>query len=104
MAPARGEIVSHAETVVERLIPESADRIIYRATVTDPLVYTRPRTNENPLNRDDGTNDFLAFVGSTIQFHGPADRYSLNGATAIATLYTTATASTPQRGRRSCRA
>ena len=48
-----GEIVSHAETVVERLIPESADRIIYRATVTDPLVYTRPWTIEIPLNRDD---------------------------------------------------
>jgi hypothetical protein len=48
-----GEIVSHAETVVERFIPESADRIIYRATVTDPIVYTRPWTIEIPLNRDD---------------------------------------------------
>jgi hypothetical protein len=48
-----GEIVSHAETVVERFIPESADRIIYRATVTDPIVYTRPWTIEIPLNRQD---------------------------------------------------
>jgi hypothetical protein len=48
-----GEIVSHAETVVERFIPQSADRVLYRATVTDPLVYTRPWTIEIPLNRQD---------------------------------------------------
>ena len=46
-----GEIVSHAETVVERFIPVDADNITYRATVTDPLVYTRPWTIEVPLNR-----------------------------------------------------
>jgi len=34
-------------------------------------------------------------VNQTIQFHGVADRYTLNGATAVATLYSTATASTP---------
>ncbi|PYR93364.1 MAG: hypothetical protein DMF84_10265 [Acidobacteria bacterium] len=33
-------------------------------------------------------------VGETIQFHGTADRYTLNGATAVATLYSTATAAT----------
>jgi Domain of unknown function (DUF4082)/Bacterial Ig-like domain/Bacterial Ig domain len=33
-------------------------------------------------------------VGQTIQFKGTADRYSLNGATAVATLYSTATAAT----------
>jgi len=33
-------------------------------------------------------------VDETIQFHGPADRYSLSGATSIATLYTSATAPT----------
>jgi fibronectin type 3 domain-containing protein len=33
-------------------------------------------------------------VGQTIQFHGTADRYSLNGATAVATLYTNATNAT----------
>jgi hypothetical protein len=32
-------------------------------------------------------------VGQTIQFHGPADLYTLNGAQAIATLYSTAVAS-----------
>jgi hypothetical protein len=31
---------------------------------------------------------------STIQFHGVADRYTLNGATAVATLYSTATTAT----------
>ena len=48
-----GEIVSHAETVVERFIPIDADNIMYRATVTDPLVYTRPWTIEVPLNRQE---------------------------------------------------
>jgi hypothetical protein len=48
-----GEIVSHAETVVERFIPVNADLVTYRATVTDPLVYTRPWTIEIPLNRHD---------------------------------------------------
>ena len=33
-------------------------------------------------------------VGSTIQYHGTADRYSLSGATAVATLFSTATTST----------
>jgi fibronectin type 3 domain-containing protein len=33
-------------------------------------------------------------VGQTMQFHGTADRYSLNGAASIATLYTTASAAT----------
>jgi len=46
-----GDIVSHAETVEERFTPVNADRITYRATVTDPLVYTRPWTIEVPLNR-----------------------------------------------------
>jgi hypothetical protein len=48
-----GEIVSHAETVVERFIPLDDRRITYRATVTDPLVYTAPWTIEIPLNRED---------------------------------------------------
>ena len=41
-----------------------------------------------------GTGPGAGIVGSTIQFHGTADRYALSGATAIATLFTTATAST----------
>jgi hypothetical protein len=46
-----GEIVSHAERVVERFTPVDADTINYRATVTDPLVYTRPWTIGFALNR-----------------------------------------------------
>jgi len=46
-----GEIVSHAETVVERFIPVHENLVTYRATVTDPIVYTRPWTIEIPLNR-----------------------------------------------------
>ena len=33
-------------------------------------------------------------VGSTIQYHGTADNYTLNGATAVATLYSSATTAT----------
>ncbi len=41
-----------------------------------------------------GTEPGAGIVGSTIQFHGTADRYSLNGATSVATLYSTATTAT----------
>jgi hypothetical protein len=47
-----GEIVSHALHVVERFTPVNADTIMYRATVTDPIVYTRPWTIEVQFNRD----------------------------------------------------
>jgi hypothetical protein len=46
-----GDVVSHAETVVEHFIPVNADLITYRATVTDPIVYSRPWTIEIPFNR-----------------------------------------------------
>ena len=46
-----GEILSHAAFVVERLTPVDADRIDYQATVSDPLVYTRPWTIAFALNR-----------------------------------------------------
>jgi hypothetical protein len=36
----------------------------------------------------------VGIVNQTIQFHGTADRYTLNGATKLATLYSSATAST----------
>ena len=48
-----GDVLSHAAHVVERLTPIDADHIVYRATVTDPVVYTRPWTIEIPLRRQD---------------------------------------------------
>ena len=46
-----GEMISHAQTVVERFTPVNANRIDYQATITDPIVYTRPFTIAFPLNR-----------------------------------------------------
>lgn len=46
-----GDIVSHMQTLRETFTPVSADQVIYRATVTDPIPYTRPWTIELPLNR-----------------------------------------------------
>jgi hypothetical protein len=46
-----GEIVSHAETVVERFTPVDADTLHYEATVTDPIVYNRPWTISFPIKR-----------------------------------------------------
>ena len=49
-----GEVVTHALHVVERITPVDADRLDYRATVTDPVAYTRPFTIAFPLQRQDG--------------------------------------------------
>src|SRR6185295_7978959 len=46
-----GELVSYAAHIVERLTPVDADTITYRATVSDPVVYTRPWTIEMQLRR-----------------------------------------------------
>jgi hypothetical protein len=46
-----GDVVSHAQTVVETFTPVSPTQIVYRATVTDPIAYTRPWTIEMPFNR-----------------------------------------------------
>ena len=46
-----GEVVSHAQRVIERFTPVNGERINYQATVTDPLVYTRPWTIAFALNR-----------------------------------------------------
>ena len=48
-----GDVVSHAQTIVERFTVTDADNIIYQAEVTDPLVYTRPWTMEISLRRTD---------------------------------------------------
>ena len=49
-----GEIVSYAEHVVERFTPAGLDNINYEATVTDPVVYTRPWTIAFPIRRAKG--------------------------------------------------
>ncbi len=46
------------------------------------------------LKVDTTTASGAGIVGQTIQFHGTADRYTLNGASALATLYTNATTAT----------
>ena len=49
-----GDVLSHAATVVERFRRVDADTIQYEATVTDPVVYTRPWTIGMPLRRQPG--------------------------------------------------
>ena len=46
-----GDVVTHAQTVVETFTPVSADQVAYRATVSDPIAYTRPWTIEIPFDR-----------------------------------------------------
>ena len=47
-----GEMVSYAEHVVERFTPAGPDTFNYEATVTDPVVYTRPWTIAFPMQRE----------------------------------------------------
>ena len=47
------------------------------------------------LKVDTSTGPGAGIVGQTIQFHGTADRYTTSGAQAIASLYSTANAATP---------
>ena len=49
-----GEIVSHAEHVVERYTPAGPDTLNYEAVVTDPVVYTKPWTLAFPVKRVKG--------------------------------------------------
>jgi hypothetical protein len=49
-----GEIVSYAEHVVERFTPTGPDSIRYEATITDPVVYSRPWTISFAVNRQKG--------------------------------------------------
>jgi hypothetical protein len=46
-----GDVLSHAAQLVETFTPVGADQVIYRATVTDPIAYTRPWTIEIPFSR-----------------------------------------------------
>jgi len=54
-----GDVVSYAEHIVERFTPVDASKITYRATVTDPLAYTKPWTIEIPLNRTQQYDELL---------------------------------------------
>ncbi|MFL2546631.1 MAG: hypothetical protein ACJ0SL_04620 [Candidatus Rariloculaceae bacterium] len=46
-----GDVASHMLKVVETFTPGSDSQVIYRATLTDPISYTRPYTIEMPFNR-----------------------------------------------------
>jgi len=48
-----GEVVSHMEHITERFIPADANKLMYRATVSDPIPYTKPWTIEMALNKED---------------------------------------------------
>jgi hypothetical protein len=47
-----GDVMSHAAHIVERFAPLDGGKITYRATVTDPIAYTRPWTIEIGLSKD----------------------------------------------------
>ena len=47
-----GEVMSYAEHVVERFTPMDNDTLKYEATMTDPVVYTRPWTLSFPMKRE----------------------------------------------------
>jgi hypothetical protein len=49
-----GDVFSYAEHVLERFTPVDEKTIRYEATITDPLVYTRPFTIAIPLRRIPG--------------------------------------------------
>ncbi|HVZ22397.1 MAG TPA: hypothetical protein VG871_15095 [Vicinamibacterales bacterium] len=49
-----GDVFSYAEHVTERFIPVDANTIRYEATISDPVVYTRPFTIAIPLKRIPG--------------------------------------------------
>ncbi|MBI4887029.1 MAG: hypothetical protein HY824_08045 [Acidobacteria bacterium] len=49
-----GDVISHAATVIERFTPVDARTVRYEATVTDPVVFTRPWTIAMPLRREAG--------------------------------------------------
>jgi len=49
-----GDVFSHAERVLERFTPVDANTVRYEATITDPVVYTRPFTIAFPLRRIPG--------------------------------------------------
>jgi hypothetical protein len=47
-----GEVISYAAHVVERFTPVAPDTLSYEATISDPVVYTRPWTIGFPMRRE----------------------------------------------------
>jgi len=66
-----GEIVSYAEHIVERLTPVDAETITYRATITDPVVYTAPWTIQmkQPLILDSELLDYYCLENEKDAVH-----------------------------------
>ena len=58
------------------------------------IVRTTGTFSDAYLQVNTGSGPGVGIVAQTIQFHGTADRYILNGATAVAALYSNATTST----------
>jgi hypothetical protein len=58
------------------------------------LTATGSNLSDGYLQVQTGFGPGVGIVGQTIQYHGPAEQYTLNGATAIATLYSDATTPT----------
>jgi len=58
------------------------------------LADTGGTLSEGYLKVDTGSGPGAGITGATMQFHGTADRYALNGATSIAALYSNATTAT----------
>jgi hypothetical protein len=48
-----GEVMSHAARVVERFVPVDRNKLLYRATVSDPIAYSKPWTIEMAINREE---------------------------------------------------
>jgi hypothetical protein len=59
------------------------------------LSATRSTLSEGYLRFDTAAGPGVGLVAETIQFHGAADLYALNGAVELATLYSDATTATP---------
>ncbi len=47
-----GDVISYAEHLVERITPTGPDTLNYEATVSDPVVYSKPWTVDFPLRRE----------------------------------------------------
>jgi hypothetical protein len=48
-----GDVISHMQKVRETFTPVDENTVIYRATISDPIPYTRPWTIEMPFNRSE---------------------------------------------------